>query len=207
MLETLLILLSFAPTGADSLEHYYSRQDIEALRSLCANPVSREEDLLCRYRLYPLTEDGALLADLPTRMDDGSAREQALLAGLWGYRASSGSIFNVIRCGRRASRLISHARELNPAEPFVLLIEGQSYLFRPGVFGGDSHRALELFRKLQIVTSDQDDDGLSSMEVDLWVWYALKRLGDPAARAVRQSIEAQNPPPLYRAFLADPPSR
>ncbi len=206
MLETLLVVLSFVPTRADSVEHFYAWQDVAALQSLCAGTLSREEDLLCRYRLYPLTEDAAYLADLPSKLSSASAREYALLAGLWGYKASSGSLFNVIRCGRRAGRLLSQAKESDPGEPFVLLIEGQSFLFRPGVFGGDNGRALELLRELQRIIASDHVDGISSMEADLWVWYALKRMNDPAADAVQRSIEGRNPPPLYRAFLADPPS-
>ncbi|MDX1741324.1 MAG: hypothetical protein R3178_08530, partial [Rhodothermales bacterium] len=159
MLETLLVVLSLVPARSDSVEHFYALRDIDALRSLCARTLPREDDLLCRYRLYPLVEDASLLSDIPVRLDDGTARERALLAGLWGYRASSGSIFNAMRSGRRAGRLLSQARELDPSEPFLLLIEGQSFLFRPGVFGGDSGRALQLFRKLHQVASVRHESG------------------------------------------------
>ena len=206
MIKTLGLVLAILPSRADSVEHYYSLGDVDALQALCAEPLSREEDLMCRYRLYPLTTDRDLISEIPTALDDGSARENAMLAGLWGYRASSGSLFNMIRCGRRASRLISAARELDPEEPFVLLIEGQSFLFRPGMFGGDSGRALQLFRQLQRVTGRHQSAGISTLEADLWVWLALKRLGDPAADAVRESIESRSPPPMYRDFLENPPS-
>ena len=206
MLKTLAILLSIAPSAADSVGHYYALGDVEALVAVCREPDSRLQDLLCRYRLYPLTNQQQLLEDLPSDLKDGSAREKALLAGLWGYRAASGSIFRAVKYGRRAGRLMTEAAEMDPNEPFLLLIEGQSYLFRPGVFGGSRGRALESFRQLQRSLADRPDPALDPMEADLWVWYTLERMEDPAADAVRRSIESRDPPRLYREFLANPPS-
>jgi hypothetical protein len=206
MLNALALVLTLVPSRADSLQHFYAQADADALRSLCSEAVSREEDLLCRYRLYPLTMDDTLLSNLSVTLHDGSAREMALLAGLWGYRATSGSILNKARCGRRASRLLSEASAADPNEPFVLLIEGQSLLFRPKIFGGNDHRALEVFRQLQRTLEQESHDTIAAMEADLWVWFALHRIGDPAALAVRQAIEELNPPPLYADFLANPPS-
>jgi len=206
MLTTLALVLTLVPTRADSVEHYYAHGNATALRSHCQTAASQEEDLLCRYRLYPLTMDRTLLNDLPSETESASARENAILAGLWGYKAATGSIINKIRCGRRAGRLMALAKETGPDDPFVLLIEGQSLLFRPGIFGGDSRRALEVLRELQRVTARHPKDGVSTVEADLWVWYALTRLNDPDADAIRTSIESRNPPPMYAEFLANPPS-
>jgi hypothetical protein len=206
MLSTLALLLTIVPSRADSVGHYYSLGDVEALVTLCSEPVSREQDLLCRYRLYPLTSQPQLLEDLPSTLDGGTAREKALLAGLWGYRAASGSVFRAMKSGRRAGRLMAEAREIDPEEPFLLLIEGQSYLFRPGIFGGSRGRALESFRQLQRSLAVRTDEVIDPMEADLWIWYTLEQMNDPAADAVRRSIESRNPPPLYRDFLANPPA-
>ncbi|NNE34014.1 MAG: hypothetical protein HKN13_02185 [Rhodothermales bacterium] len=206
MLKTLALVLAFAPTSADSVEHYYAHGDAAALREHCRAVATQGEDLLCRYRLYPLTLDRALLRDLPTESELASAREFAMLAGLWGYRASTGSIINKIRCGRKAGRLMDKATEARPDDPFVLLIEGQSLLFRPGIFGGDSRQALAVLRELQRVASREPGAGVSPLEADLWVWYALTRLDHPDADAARKAIEVRNPPPLFADFLANPPS-
>jgi hypothetical protein len=206
MLTTLALILTLVPTRADSVEHYYAHGNATALRSHCQTAASQAEDLLCRYRLYPLTMDRTLLDDLPSKIASASARETAILAGLWGYKAATGAIIKRIRCGRRAGRLMELAKETRPDDPFVLLIEGQSLLFRPGIFGGDSRHALDVFRELQRVTARHPDGGVSRVEADLWVWYALTRLKDPDADALRTAIESRNPPPMYAEFLANPPS-
>lgn len=206
MLNSIALVLALVPSRADSVQHYYVLADVDGLRTLCLATDSREEDLLCRYRLYPLTLERKHIADLPAELEGGTPREKALLSGLWGYRASGGTIFNKMRCGRRAGRLMSEASEAAPNEPFVLLIEGQSLLFRPAVFGGDGRRALEAFRQLQRILSVEQHEGITAMEADLWVWFTLHRLDDPAAKAVRRSIESRNPPPLFAAFLENPPS-
>ncbi len=206
MLKTLALLAFIGSSRADSVQHFYALGDAEALRAVCSSVETVYEDLLCRYRLYPLTSDAALLADLPTELDDASPREMAILAGLWGYRATSGSIFGKIRSGRHANRWLSAAKTRASDEPFVLLIEGQSFLFRPAIFGGDNHRALEIFRELQRTLDGAGTSDITRLEADLWVWFALTRLEDPAARIVRESIERRNPPPLFANFLANPPS-
>ncbi len=211
----LTLLLGLAPVGAsapaaapslaDSTQVFYARQNVAALRALLARTEDRALALLCRYRLYPLTQDAAYLDDLPTALETPTARELALLAGLWGYRVREASIFQVPAYGLRSNRLLAQAKALDPAEPFVLLVEGQSLLFRPRLFGGDARAALDRFRRLCDVLRRAPDGAISALEADLWVWYALDRLHADEADALRADLLARNPPPLYKTFLLDPP--
>lgn len=194
------------PTFADSTQRYYAQQNADALERLLKRAETRFEDLLCRYRLYPLTEDEALLDDLPEDLDDGSARELALLSGLWGYRAARASIFSAIRYGRRAERLIDEARARDPDDPYVLLVEGQSLIFKPAIAGRDEEAALQRFNRLcEVLRAASPDTGVSMTEAQLWRWYALHQLDMDSAPSVRDKLKASNPPPLYRQFLHDPP--
>jgi hypothetical protein len=194
------------PSFADSTQVYYAQQNAEALEALLDRADTRFEDLLCRYRLYPLTEDEDLLDDLPEDLDDGSARELALLSGLWGYRAARASIFSAIRYGRRAERLIDEAHAHDPDDPFVLLIEGQSLIFKPAIAGRDEEAALQRFNRLcDVLQSAPADTGVSMTEAQLWRWYALHQMDMNNASAVRDELLASDPPPLYRQFLQDPP--
>jgi len=206
---TLLVAATLSlmdPSFADSTQMYYAQQNAEALEGLLERAETRFEDLLCRYRLYPLTEDEALLDDLPEDLDDGSARELALLSGLWGYRAARASIFSAIRYGRRAERLIDEARARDPDDPYVLLVEGQSLIFKPAIAGRDEEAALQRFNRLcEVLRSATPDTGVSMTEAQLWRWYALHQLEMANAPAVRDELMASNPPPLYRQFLQDPP--
>lgn len=202
---TLLMLLTTALTFADSTQVYYAQKDVAGLRRLCEAAPDEETGLLCRYRLYPLTQDARYLADLPEDLPRGAPRSLALLAGLWGYKAAQTGFPAVIRYGAHFDRLIGRARQLAPADPFVLLIDGQSLLFRPRFAGGDVRKALILFRRLQQVAAQHPSSGLPPMEADLWVWYALSRLHDPQAPSLRTRLLAQHPPRLFREFLESPP--
>lgn len=203
MLALLLATLLF--TVPDSTQTYYAARDVDALEQHCGDASDRETALLCRYRLYPLTEDDAYLRDLPEHIEGATARELALLSGLWGYRAARSSLPGMIRYGRRSERLLKAAKALDPDEPFVLLIEGQSLIFRPAVVGGDDRAALDCFERLEALVHAAGDPAISDLEASLWRWYALDKMDDPRAAPLRERLLAQAPPPLYRQFLLDPP--
>jgi hypothetical protein len=199
-----LTLAVAALSPADSTQVYYAAKDTEGLVTLCAETASEELSLLCRYRLFPLTEDEGYLAALPAEQD-GTARELALLAGLWGYRAARGPIYLLPRNGGRSVRFLEAALEKDPEEPYALLVEGQSLIFRPGFAGGDRREALARFDRLREVLPRYPESGISPVEVDLWRWYALVKLGDPEAQSLWHDLNARDLPPLYREFLQDPP--
>lgn len=202
----LLLLLTLSLSFADSTQTYYAEKNAAALLEMCAHTTSRAEVLLCQYRLYPLTNDDQYIDDLPTELDDASAQELALLSGLWGYRAAQANIFQIIRLGGRSDHFLQEAKAVDPQEPFVLLIQGQSLLFRPRFAGGDKREALAAFEELLSIVSQRPDPGISPMEAKLWIWYTLEKLGeDEEAAALKQDLLASNPPTLYREFLADPP--
>ncbi len=211
-----IVFLSMAPplfvlpasadgVPTDSTLVFYTEQNVPALQRLLDSTDDRRLDLLCRYRLYPLTKDRAYLQQIPTRLEDATAAELALLSGLWGYRVLESSVFNAPRYGLRANRLLSKARALDPDDPFVLLIEGQSLLFRPPLFGGSARDALERFHRLREVLDQRPTTAVSRMEAELWIWYALEKLDAEEAPALRDALLAQNPPPLFKSFLLDPP--
>ena len=204
----LLLLLMMPRPFASQAQEHYAQKDADALRALCGREAERgafdEADLLCRYRLYPLTEDDVHLEDIPADLPAGSARERALLSGLWGYRAARAPIHKMMTYGRRAERTIEAARALDPDDPYVLLIEGQALLFKPGFVGGDKRAALERFRRLRKIVEGDARCGISTMEAELWTWYALQKMDADEAPALRQTLLDQDPPPLYREFLLTP---
>lgn len=202
----LILALTLSLSFADSTQVYYAEKNAAALLEMCATASSREEMLLCQYRLYPLTEDDQYIDNLPTELDGASARELALLSGLWGYRAARANIFQIIRLGGRSDDLLQQAKVSNPAEPFVLLIQGQSLLFRPRFAGGDKEEALACFEKLLATVQDAADPAIAPMEAQLWIWYTLSKLKrNDEAESLKLALLAENPPTLYREFLADPP--
>jgi len=189
----------------DSLAHYYATQDAAAVARLLAGARTREERLLCRYRLYPLTRDESLVADIPSVEGVRSAREAALIAGLWGFRAAQASPLRLPTYGRRSEGALNHARRLNPDEPYVLLIEGQSLLYKPAIFGGDPHAAQGRFERLRDLIRGRRIEGMDPIEPEVWVWMTLRRQRSSQAEPLRRRLLARNPPPLFRQFLTDPP--
>jgi hypothetical protein len=195
----------------DSTQIHYARQDAQALRQLLRRADSRAERLLCRYRLYPLTEDERHLDDLPEDLGrDATARELALLSGLWGYRAARASVFGAMQAGRRSMNLLDRARAKDADDPFVLLVDGQSLLFRPAIVGGSDEEALARFRQLRDVlaapSENNTEAAVSGTEAALWTWYALRETGrTEKAAALHRRLAARDLPPLYREFLKNPP--
>lgn len=207
MLYLCLLVVTLSPSFADSTQTHYANQDAEALRSLLESADTRTETLLARYRLYPITEDASVIQDLPSDPSPNhSARELALLAGLWAYRAGEASLFGAIRNGRRSLNFLDAAKARDPSDPYVLLVEGQSLLFRPSVAGRDVEAAAQRFDQLVDVLDPEADIGISKTEAEMWLWLALRECGrHQAADTLHQALLANQPPPLYRQFLNDPP--
>ncbi len=184
----------------------YAAQDAGGLRALCLAPPTDDAKWLCRYRLYPLTQDQSLLEAIPTDAAPGaSARALALQAGLWGYKAVGASVFALPTIGRRAERMLTAAHDRDDSDPYVLLVEGQSLFYKPSIVGGDKRAALKRFQQLRRVVERTPDVGISRIEADVWVWYARHTTQADRAEAERTRLLALDPPPLFRAFLLSPP--
>lgn len=206
MLCLLLALVTLQAPFAQKVHDAYAQQDAEALRTLLDRANSPADSLLVRYRLYPLSENAALLDDLPEKLDDGSAREWALLSGLWSYRAGEAAIFGAITYGRRSADLLETAQSLDPDDPYVLLVEGQSLLFRPAIAGKDPTAAARQFAALVEQAQSGTAGGISEMEAQVWRWLALKEAGRTQdARSLHDALRTRAPAPLYQQFLDDPP--
>jgi len=195
-----------APSFAEEVQTAYSHQAADSLRHLLSRADSQSDSLLVRYRLYPLTEDAALLTDLPRRLDEGSARDWALLSGLWSYRAGEASFVGALNHGRHSAHLLDTARDRDPNDPYVLLVSGQSLLFRPSIAGKDPMKAAQRFRRLVRLAERDGTDGIPPMEARVWQWMALREANRPErARRLRTRLLECAPPPLYRQFLESPP--
>jgi hypothetical protein len=208
---TLPLIVAIATTAPaarpplDSLAHFYATQQPQAIARLLAGVSSREDQLLCRYRLYPLTRERSLVSDIPPASEARTAREAALIAAMWAFRIHSSPPWTLPTYGRRVQAALDRARSLDSSDPYYLLVDGQSLLYRPAVFGGDAARALERFRRLRAMLTAQPAAGIHPMEAEVWIWMAMRRLRDPDAETFRRRLLAGRPPPLFRQFLVDPP--
>ncbi|MEM1042679.1 MAG: hypothetical protein AAGI91_08630 [Bacteroidota bacterium] len=197
---------SLPSTPPDTLASLYAHNDSDGLVRLHGSAVrSLSDDLLYRYRLYPLTLDAQYLDDLPEENACATAQDFALLSALWAYRAGEAPPWKMPVYGIRSDALLDRARALDPDDPYVLLVAGQSMLYRPRIFGRSPEKALELFERLRGIVRSRSVPGLSPFEPEVWFWYTLRVLGRPNTDRVRDRLLAQGPPPLFHQFLTDPP--
>lgn len=202
----LLAVLSASPPFAEAIQTAYAQQDADRLRTLFDRASSRADSLLVRYRLYPLTEDASVLEDLPSSLADGTAREYALLSGLWAYRAGEASIFSAMQYGRRSTNLLEKGKARAPEAPFVLLVEGQSLLFRPAIAGKDADAAAERFARLAEIVATEEVPGITKTETQVWQWLALREADrSDEAQTLYDRLTGRQIAPLYRQFLESPP--
>ena len=194
------------PSVRDSLTVYYARQDTARVERLFRRGArTREERLLCLYRLYPMTLDRAYLRDIPSEVGVTSARELALIAAMWAYRASSGPAYRLPLDGRRSERILGRALERNPDDPYALLVSGQSLYYKPRAFGGDVAAARRTFERLRTVLARSAPPGLHPFEAEVWIWMCVRRQNAAQGAALQRRLVARRPPPLFRQFLLDPP--
>jgi len=210
MLSLVLPLLALAApapaaTPSDSLSHYYLHLEPARIAVLLERAHTREQLLLCRYRLYPLTRDRALVADIPPAAEARTAREAALIAAMWAFRIHASPPWTLPTYGRRSEAALDRARALDAEDPYVLLVEGQALLYKPAMFGGDPRAALRTFERLRATLARRPAPGMDPLEADIWVWMAMRRLEMPGAEALRRRLLAGAPPPLIRQFLTAPP--
>lgn len=206
MLLVLILAVSLQPPFAQQVQEAYAHEEAESLRTLLTRADSQGDSLLVQYRLYPLTEDETVLEHIPRTLSDASAREWALLSGLWSYRAGEASIFKAVDYGRHSTDLIETAKGKDPTDPYVLLIEGQSLLFRPAIAGRDAAAAADRFSTLAQQVNQSKQNGIPTAEAHVWQWLALRE-ADRAehAEALHERLVSTSLPPLYRQFLRDPP--
>lgn len=193
-------------TVRDSLTYYYARQDTSGVERLYRTKArTREDRLLCLYRLYPMTLDERYIEDIPSERGVTSARELALIAALWAYRAGAGPAWRLPTYGRRSERILDLALEADPREPYALLVRGQSLYYKPRVFGGDVAQAQQTFERLRTRLGRRGVPGLHPFEAEVWVWMAVRRQNASTGASLQRRLLARNPPRIFRQFLIDPP--
>jgi len=220
LFPALLLIVSFtaAPVHppettrfAESLQEAYAAQSADTVRQLLDEASTPTQEWMARYRLYPLTEDESALGDPPSDpkdLSDSSPTKLALLSGIWAYKAGETNMFNAIRYGRRSVDFLEEARKSDANNPYVLLVGGQSFLFRPSIAGKDVPKAIDRFEQLVGILREDPDTapGISLTEAQTWLWLALREDGQSGrADAMHQEVIAASPAPLYQQFLNDPP--
>ena len=193
-------------TVRDSLTYYYARQDTSGVERLYRTKArTREDRLLCLYRLFPMTNDRSYLDDIPSEDGVTSARELALISALWAYRAASGPAWRLPRDGMRSERILERALERDAREPYALLVQGQGLLYKPGIFGGDVAEAQRTFERLRTRLGGRGVPGLHPFEAEVWIWMAVREQDARRGRSLQQRLLQRNPPRIFRQFLIDPP--
>jgi hypothetical protein len=171
MIELLLTGLCYA----GGIQAAFAQDDTAAVQRLYAESTTVADSLMALFRLVPLTGDLSLLEGLPDKLEqDAGGRELALLSAMWGVRAQAAGLLKKPKYGGRSIRLLEAAERKAPDDPWVQLVAGQSYLYRPGILGGGT---------------------------DAWLWTTLAKDDAPGAESLRLELLATDPAPRYRAWL------
>lgn len=200
-----ILPLASASPVTDSLTTYYAMHDTEAIVRLYEQARTVEDRLLCSYRLFPLTHDTRWLENLPDESTLHSARELALLAAHWGFKATNAPAWRLPTYGRRSEGILRRAQAINFDEPYALLVDGQSLYHKPAIFGGNAEEAQARFERLRTVLHGRSIPGIHNFEPEVWIWMCLRRLNNPIANSLKDRLLARRPPPLFRQFLLHPP--
>ena len=200
----MLALLLSAVCYAGEIERAFANDDAPGVQRLYTMAETRPDSLLALYRLVSLTEDASILEDIPDELDESAqARELAWLSGLWGFRAQNAGLLKKPKYGAASIRLIEAAERLDPEDPWVLLVSGQSYLYRPGIIGGSADEAQARFDTLVSRLSAEPMCGLPLIEARIWTWMVLKEDERPGADSLRAELLATEPRPRYRLWLEE----
>ncbi len=198
----MMLLLLVWQCYAGTIEIAFHNDDYQEVQRLYQDAGSRSDSLLALYRLTSLDPDLSLLERLPDDLDRmASARELAWLSALWGFRAQHAGLLKKPKYGAASIRLIEKAERLKPDDPWVMLVGGQSRLYRPGILGGSPETARERFDSALTILQHRPLCGLSALEAKIWIWMALERANDAQADALRAELLALDLPPRFRSWL------
>ncbi|MEM1115503.1 MAG: hypothetical protein AAF845_19230 [Bacteroidota bacterium] len=189
----------------DSITYYYARRDAAAIERLYRTARTREERLLCLYRLFPMTLDERYLDGIPSEAGVTSARELALISALWAFKTANSPAWRVPTYGRRSERILGDALARDPNDAYALLVRGQALLYKPRIFGGDVPEAQRTFERLRQVLAQRSTPGIHPFEAEVWIWMAVRKQDNGQGAALQRRLLAQNPLPMFRQFLIDPP--
>jgi hypothetical protein len=198
MIELFLAGLCFA----GGIQAAFAQDDTTELHRLYIESTTVADSLMALYRLVPLTGDLSLLEHIPDKLEqDAGARELALLSAMWGFRAQAAGLFKKPKYGGRSIRLLEAAERKAPDDPWVQLVAGQSYLYRPGILGGGTDAAMPRFQALVDRLSRAPQCGLPLIEARIWIWTTLEKDDSDGAESLRLELLATDPAPHYRARL------
>ena len=137
------------------------------------------------------TDRGIEIAQHSLQLNDKSADTHALLGDLYAHRITYGvAMFTGPKYGPKINDEIARGMALDDKNTRVWATQGRKFLMAPKMFGGDTAKAIESFRK-----SLEFDGG----QAETWSWLAraYKKQGDKAKanEAIQKArqLEPQNP--------------
>jgi hypothetical protein len=200
MIELLLTGLCYA----GGIQAAFARDDTAAMHRWYVESTTASDSLMALYRLAPVTGDLSLLDGIPAALeDDATARDVALLSALWGMRAQAAGLLKKPKYGGRSIRILEAAERQAPDDPWVQLIAGQSFLYRPGILGGGTDAAMPRFEALAERLAREPECGLPLIEARIWIWTTLMKDDPDQAESLRLELLATDPAPRYRAWLEE----
>ncbi len=189
---------------------FFSR-DTDALRRLISELSSREVEnslyllAYAHFRLAELTKNDKESAKTHfnfcieklkklVELEPENAEAYALLGNCYG-RSTKYYMLRAATRGMQSDKAMRHARELEPDNPRVLLLQAIGLYFRPAIFGGDKQKAMKLYREATERFADwrggpANIPDWGAAEAWAYLGYARQEAGQPeqARQAYRRAL-------------------
>lgn len=129
-------------------------------------------------------EEAITAAQRSIGLDDKSADAHCLLADLYGRKIGLGGFLAGPRFGPKIVAENKSALELAPGDARVYASLGRQYLYAPKMFGGDTDKAIENFRKATQLDPNFDENFV-------WLAIAYRKNGNTAMaeKALQQAVQ------------------
>jgi len=124
-------------------------------------------------------------------LEPDSAEALALLGGAYGIKIAVNAL-TAMTLGSKNQQVRERARELDPDNPRVVLLDAVSYFNTPGAFGGDKEKALELaLQAAELFAAEEVSDPELPRwgKEEVWAWIGMIRADADDNAAARQAYE------------------
>jgi len=141
------------------------------------------------------TDRGIEMTQHSLQLDGKSADTHALLGDLYAHRITYGAaMLTGPKYGPKINDEIAKGMTLDDKNPHVWATQGRKFLMAPKMFGGDSAKSIESFKK------SLELDG-SQAETWSWLARAYKKQGDStqANEAIQKALQLEPQNPIVKA--------
>jgi tetratricopeptide (TPR) repeat protein len=160
---------------------------------LCEAAHDHQDDKLVKQA----AQDGIAAAERAAKVNPASSEAHRLTGELLGQLIPH--VFaGGMRHGAHSTAEIEKAIQLDPQNPNAYVARGNDYFFTPKAFGGDTNKAIEMFKKA--IAADPASDAAATAHIWLAKTYQSVGKSDDAASEINEALK-MNPDRLFAKLV------